>query len=155
MKRLLLMVAALIAFALSTITYMYYYRAHATLSPEELRLRTVSPYYSGLPIGYAHTPPTDAAYDVKGCRPKALSVGKMPAEIRFRKGEKPTGLIPVVAFQILESGEVVSVVLKQSSGITDKDNAALHWVKGTKYNNRPGCGIVESEVGVTIDLGPA
>lgn len=151
MKRLLLS-AVLIAVASPAITYMYRYRADATLSPEELRPRTVSPYYSGLPIGYTNTPPTEASYDMKGCRPKVLSVGKMPNGIRFRGGEKPTGL-PVVTFQILESGEVVDVALKQSSGIIDKDNAALLWVEGMKYNKRPGCGILETEVGVTIDVG--
>jgi hypothetical protein len=131
-----------------------------TLSPEELRIRPVSPYYSGLPIGSGYPATKDAsvkvkrnaAYDVKRCTPKVLSLSKTPAEIHFREGEKPTGLIPVVAFQILESGEVANIVLKQSSGIRDKDNAALDWVKGTTYNNRPGCGTVETEVGVTIDL---
>ena len=159
-KRLLLMMAGLVAVALSAAIYMYYTKPPLTLSPEELRPRTVSPYYSGLPIGSVY-PATknapvqvksDAAYDVKRCAPKALSFGTTPAQIHFREGEKPTGLIPVVAFQILESGEVVNIVLKQSSGIRDKDNAALDWAKGATYNNRPGCGTVETEVGVTIDL---
>ena len=79
---------------------------------------------------------------------------KTPAEIHFRKGEKPTGLMPVVGFQVLESGEVTNAILKQSSGIRDRDNFALRSVEGTKYNNRPGCGTLEYEVGVTIDLMP-
>jgi TonB family protein len=154
------MTAGLVAVALSAAIYMHYTKPPLTLSPEELHLRTVSPFYSGLPIGSSY-PATkdasvevnrDAAYDVKRCTPKVLSFGKTPAEIHFREDEKPTGLIPVVAFQILESGEVTNIVLKQSSGTRDKDNAALDWVKGTTYNNRPGCGTVESEVGVTIDL---
>jgi TonB family protein len=159
-KQLLSITAGIVAVALSAALYMYYVNPALTLSPEELHLRTVSPYYSGLPIGSVY-PATkeasvqfkrEAAYDVKKCAPKVLSSGRTPAQIHFREGEKPTGLIPVVAFQILESGEVVNIVLTQSSGIRDKDNAALDWVKRTKYNNRPGCGTVESEVGVTIDF---
>jgi hypothetical protein len=157
-KRLLLLAAGLVAVALSAAIYLYYAKPTLTLSPEELHLKTVSPYYSGLPIGSVN-PATanvqfksDAAYDLKRCAPKALSFGKTPARIHFRESEKPTGVIPVVAFQILESGEVVNIALKQSSGIRDKDNAALDWVKGSRYNNRPGCGTVETAVGVTIDL---
>jgi hypothetical protein len=158
-KRLLSLPAGLAVVALSAALYLYYTKPTLTLSPEELHLKTVSPYYSGLPIGLA-SPTTanvqikksDSAYDVKRCAPKALSLGKTPTRIHFREGEKPTGVIPVIAFQILESGEVVNIVLKQSSGIRDKDNAALDWVKGSRYNNRPGCGTVETEVGVTIDL---
>jgi len=159
-KRLLYVTAGLAAVVLPAAIYIYYTGPLWTLSPEELRLRTVSPYYSGLPIGSVYPAPKDASlrverdagYDVKRCTPKVLRSGRTPAEIHFREGEKPTGLIPVVAFQILESGEVVNIVLKQSSGIRDKDNAALGWVKGTRYNNRSGCGTVESEIGVMIDL---
>lgn len=159
-KRLLRMTAGLVTIALSAAIYTYYTKPSLTLSPEELHPRTVSPYYSGLHIRSV-SPATksapvqlksDAAYDLKRCAPKMLSFSKTPAQIHLREGEKSTGLIPVVAFQILESGELTNIVLKQSSGIRDKDNAALHWVKGTTYNNRPGCGTVESEVGVTIDL---
>jgi hypothetical protein len=95
-----------------------------------------------------------AVSDVKRCTPKALTFGKTPVEIHSREGERPTGLIPVVAFQKLESGEVANLVLKQRSGIHDKDNAALRWVRETTYNSRPGCGTLESELGVTIDLVP-
>ncbi len=93
-------------------------------------------------------------YDVKRCTPKLLSshATKGKVHIHIRKSDKPTGRIPVVACQILESGEVVNVALKQSSGIRDKDNLALRWVKQMKYNERPGCGVVETNMGVTIDF---
>ncbi len=159
-KRLMFVTAGLAAVALTAAFYVYCTKPLLTLSPEELHLRTVSPYYSGVPIGSVYTTTKnaslrverDAGYDVKRSTPKVVRSGRTPAEIHFREGEKPTGFIPVVAFQILESGEVVNIVLKQSSGIRDKDNAALGWVKGTRYNNRPACGTIESEVGVTIDL---
>ena len=141
--------------ALSAAIYVYYAKPTLTLSPKELHLRTVSPYYSGLPIGSVYPSVQikhGVAYVVKRCSPKVLCSGRTPTRIHFRKGEKPTGLIPVVAFQILESGDAANITLKQSSGVRDKDNAALDWVKGTRYNNRPGCGTVETEMGVTIDL---
>jgi hypothetical protein len=152
-KRLLSITAGIVAVALSAALYMYYVNPALTLSPEELHLRTGSPYYSGLPVDSVY-PATkgEAAYDVKKCAPKVLSSGRTPAQIHFRVGEKPIGLIPVVAFQILESGEVVNIVLMQRSGVRDKDNAALDWVKRTRYNNRPGCGTVDSEVGLAIDF---
>ena len=159
-KRLVSITAAIVTVALLATLYMHYANPALTLSPAELHLTTVSPYYSGLPIGSVY-PATkeasvqfkrEAAYDVKRCAPKVLRSGRTPAQIQFREGEKPTELIPVVAFQILESGEVVNIVLMQSSGIRDKDNAALNWVKRTTYNSRPGCGTVESKVGVTIDF---
>jgi len=97
-------------------------------------------------------PKTDAKYDVKRCAPKVLRTGKTPSHIHIHPNDKPTGHIPVVGFNILETGDVAGVVLKQSSGVREKDNYALLWVKGGKYNSRPGCGVIESEVGVTIDL---
>jgi len=151
--------AALVVVALSTTIYIYSAKPTLTLSREELQLRAVSPYHSGLTI---YVPikdapgviKPDAVFDVERCTPKALTFGKKPVEIHFRQDERPTGLIPVVAFQVLESGEVANLVLKQRSGIRDKDNAALRWVRETTYNRRPGCGTLESEMGVTIDLIP-
>ena len=133
-KRVFLISAGLIVVALSAAVYTQYTELRLTLAPDELHLRKVSPYYSGLPIGSRYLEKKgapleikhEAAYDVKRCTPKALSFGKTPAEIHFREAEKPTGLIPVVAFHVLESGEVTNIVLKQRSGIRDKDNAALN-----------------------------
>jgi len=55
-------------------------------------------------------------------------------------------------FEILESGEVSNIRLKRSSGIADIDAYALNSVRRMKYNSRPGCGIVDSEAGVTVDF---
>lgn len=157
MKRLLLIAAGSVAVALSASFYVFCEKPTSTLSSEELHLKRVIPY-SGLPLEVGDPAPANvqfkggAAYDLKTCAPKAQSFGRTPARIHFREGENPTGLTPIVAFQILESGDVTNIVLKRSSGIRDEDNAALDWVKGSKYNNRPGCGTDETEVGVTIDF---
>jgi len=68
-----------------------------------------------------------------------------------RKGEKATGLDPLITFQILESGEVTNVRLKRSSGVADIDEDALNWIQSTRYNRRPGCGVIESQASVTVD----
>lgn len=61
--------------------------------------------------------------------------------------------MPVVTFQIEESGKVVNVKLKRSSGSPSIDKYALSWVRSWKYKPRPaGCGVLESEVGATIDF---
>ena len=95
-NRLLLIMAGLVAVALSAAIYMYYTKPPLTLSLEELHPRTVSPYYSGLPIGSVY-PATknapvqvksDAAYDVKRCAPKALeSVEKLGPGPSFFVGD--------------------------------------------------------------------
>ena len=70
--------------------------------------------------------------------------------IRIRKGEKSTGLSPVIAFQILESGGVAHAYVKRSSGIADIDTLALNWIRGTKYKAHSGCGVIETEADVSI-----
>jgi len=97
-----------------------------------------------------------------GCTPKLVNDRQRGADmrkqmekpIRIRKRDKPTGRIPVVALEILETGEVTNLRIKQTSGIADEDAHALQWVGAFRCNNRPGCGVIESEVGVTIDLIP-
>jgi hypothetical protein len=68
-----------------------------------------------------------------------------------RKGEKSTGYSPIVAFEILASGDVADPFLKRSSGFANVDNFALTWIGKTKYNKRPGCGVIETQAVVTID----
>jgi outer membrane biosynthesis protein TonB len=104
-------------------------------------------------VGVAQPPSTDESkYYVKRCRPRMVhknTVAK-PKTIQARKGEKATGYPPVIAFEILESGEVAKARVKRSSGIADIDTYALNSIRGKKYNSRPGCGIVESEATVLI-----
>jgi TonB family protein len=96
---------------------------------------------------------TPQNFDLKRCKPKMISKNAFNvSSLRVRKGEKPTGFSPTVKFEILESGEVSHVHLKRSSGIADMDKAALEWVLGRKYNARPGCGVIESEGSLNIDL---
>jgi TonB family protein len=95
---------------------------------------------------------SEAKYGVKKCKPKVVSnkpIAK-PKTIHMGKGEKATGYSPVIAFSILESGDVVNAHVKRSSGIADVDAYALNSIQGTKYNNRPGCGTLETEADVLI-----
>ncbi len=58
--------------------------------------------------------------------------------------------MPLMTYEIQDSGEVTNVALKRSSGMSRVDACALAWVKSFRYNKRPGCGIVESQVSVLI-----
>jgi TonB family protein len=92
-------------------------------------------------------------YDIKRCSPKAMKLGRPRSNhIHFHKGDKPSGRVPVIAFQILESGEVADARLKQSSGFAEIDKYALDWVRSTSYSKRPGCGILETNESVAIDF---
>jgi len=93
-------------------------------------------------------------YDVQRCTPKVLShAPERKTSQRFvRKGEKSTGYSPIVAFEILESGDVGNAFVKRSSGFANVDKYALTWVRETKYNKRPGCGVIGTQALVTIDL---
>ena len=95
-----------------------------------------------------------ADYDIQRCKPKAtreVRHHKSP-QVHFHKGEKYANS-PVVTFNILESGEVTNARLKRGSGVADADKYALDWVRALKYSARPGCGVIESLVTVTIDWG--
>ena len=94
----------------------------------------------------------EGEYDVHRCAPKAISRrgGKSPA-FHFGKGEK-FRRSPVVAFEILESGEIAHAIMKRSSGVAGVDSYAMKWVQELKFNKRPRCGVVESTVAVTIDF---
>jgi TonB family protein len=90
---------------------------------------------------------------IKRCTPVIVKRPKLKVKsFQVRKGEKSTGFVPLIAFQIAESGEVINAHVKRSSGISDKDDIALNFVKSRKYNARPGCPVIESETSVTIDF---
>ena len=105
-----------------------------------------------LSVGVAQEPRKDQPkYDVKTCKPKVVSKRPIsePKTIQVRKGEKATRYPQVIAFEILESGEVVNARVTRSSGIADRDAFALNSIRGWKFDSRPGCGTVETEaVGV-------
>jgi TonB family protein len=98
-------------------------------------------------------PLADQKSDVKRCTPKVVSHASPPKQesIHIRPGEKSTGFSPIIAFQILETGEVTQAHIKRSSGIAYIDIRALKWIRGTKYNPRSGCGVIESEASISID----
>src|SRR6266700_2753803 len=76
-------------------------------------------------------PSSDQKYDVKRCTPKVVSHAPSPKQdsIRTRLGEKSTGFSPIIAFQILDTGEVTQAHVKRSSGIADFDTHALNWIR--------------------------
>jgi TonB family protein len=74
-----------------------------------------------------------------------------PRNMRIRTGNKTTGYTPIIAFHVLESGEVVNARVTRSSGIANEDALALRWIQALRYNNRNGCGTIEEEAVVIID----
>jgi pimeloyl-ACP methyl ester carboxylesterase len=76
------------------------------------------------------------------------------APFKILRGEKSTGYSPLVAYEIQESGEIANIHLTRSSGFSLLDNYALKGLLGMRYNARPGCGVLETEAAVIIDLGP-
>jgi hypothetical protein len=90
---------------------------------------------------------------IKRCKPVLVKAPKVKQKvIHLRKGERPSGFTPLVAFQIAASGEVINVYLNRSSGIRDSDDYALNWIQSEKYSARPGCPVIESEADVIIDF---
>jgi membrane peptidoglycan carboxypeptidase len=97
---------------------------------------------------------SEATYDWNRCALK-LASHESPANttIRVRPGQRSTQQTPVIAFEILESGEVKNAVVYRSSGIADIDNFALAGVRSMRYNERPlGCGIIDSQAAVNVDF---
>jgi TonB family protein len=91
-------------------------------------------------------------YDVKRCTPNVERHQPLPKDLTLvaQKGEKATGYSPLVSFQILESGNVANARLKRSSGFAKIDNYAQEWIRETKYNARPACGVVDRTADVLI-----
>ena len=89
---------------------------------------------------------------VKSCTPKVVSEKPIakPKTVQVRKGDKATGYSPIIAFEILESGDVMNAHVRRTSGIADVDAYALNSIQGTQYNERFGCGTVETEANVLI-----
>jgi len=102
------------------------------------------------------SPQKASAEYMKRCPLKVVRKGSSANSGPFRtpKGEKSTGYPPVVAYEIQESGEITNIHLTRSSGFSSMDNYALNGFLGMRYNARPGCGVLETEATVTIDLGP-
>ena len=94
----------------------------------------------------------ESHYDLKKCAPKIISHTneKLP-EFHFRKGETYRHS-PVVAYEVLESGDIANAILKRSSGVDEVDQSALKWVRDLKLNKRLGYGVIESTVDITIDF---
>lgn len=61
-----------------------------------------------LPLAQSHGG-VDQRYDAKRCKAKLVgqATHDKPGPIRVRKGEKHSGFDPIVAFTILESGNVI------------------------------------------------
>ena len=63
---------------------------------------------------------------------------------------------PIIKYQIQEGGGVTDAAINRSSGVADIDKKVLDAVTHWKYKARPvGCGVIETEMSVTIDWGNA
>jgi TonB family protein len=58
---------------------------------------------------------------------------------------------PALKFQVNEDGTVSGVKLTRSSGVSDIDKHVVAAVSHWKYKPRPGCGIIDTEMSLTID----
>src|SRR5262252_2468296 len=100
--------------------------------------------------------PALASAQSKQVDPKcALKVVSRPPnikEIHLRPGEKATGKDPLISFEILESGSVVNARVERSSGVTEIDRSALDEIRLTRFNQRLGCGVIQSLASLTIDF---
>jgi TonB family protein len=96
--------------------------------------------------------PSVPQYDVEKCAPRLMKKKPFspPKGLQPRKGEKATGYSPVIAFEILESGEVVNARVKRSSDLADRDANALDNIREWKFNSRPGCGTIEMQSDVSL-----
>jgi len=96
-------------------------------------------------------------FDAKRCRPEVEKSPPLPKTrgIQVREWEKPTGDTPLISYEILESGETGNTSVKRSSGYWEIDQMAVEWVHNMRYNRRPGCGAIDSEIAVSIHWHPA
>jgi hypothetical protein len=105
------------------------------------------------PQNKTETPTAERQDFPKRCNPIFVRKPKLHGrKISVHKGEKPTGYGPLVTFQIADSGELVNIRLKRSSGFKDIDDLALSFVKSGKYNGRPGCPVIDVEESLTVDF---
>jgi TonB family protein len=90
--------------------------------------------------------------DPSACAPKIQKKASFPkGSVKIRPNEVYKNL-PVVKYRILEDGSVSNVKLVRRSGVSDVDREAVDWVQSTKYNARPGCGVVDSTITVAVDF---
>lgn len=98
--------------------------------------------------------PIAQQYAVKACQPKVVQQRSVDDRkvLRVRKEDHPTGFSPIISYQILETGEVAHAQVKRSSGVAEMDSYALRSIQRTRFNRRPGCGIIDANADVTIDF---
>ena len=59
---------------------------------------------------------------------------------------------PLIKYQVQEAGTVSDTTITRSSGVADIDKKVLDAVARWKYKPRAaGCGVIETEMSVTID----
>ncbi len=105
------------------------------------------------PLGARQNPQAPPKpFDTKRCTPKVVKQGDLPKDMSpfVQKGEKSTGYTPLISFEILESGKVAHARVKRSSGFAKLDKYALQSIQETRYNARPGCGVIETTVNILI-----
>jgi len=113
-----------------------------------MRSHVIVVLFLAVSTAFAAAQDKTSEYDVQRCTPKLISRDRN-SEFQLRKGEKYRHS-PVVAFQILESGETANAIVKRSSGVAEVDKYALKSVQESKFNKRPGCGVIETQLDITI-----
>ena len=97
--------------------------------------------------------PTTSRETLSGpeCKPVAIesALPRWSDGIQLRGNEKYENS-PLVSFKVDEAGNVFDVKLARSSGVSGVDTKLLEAVRKWRYKPRPGCGVVESEISVTI-----
>lgn len=87
------------------------------------------------------------------CVPRILKRGRLTRPFKFLSNEKCRGS-PVLQFEIHEDGTVSNAKLTRSSGVADIDRQSLNSVVHTRFAPRKqGCGVVDSEMTLTIHWG--
>ena len=101
-----------------------------------------------LPVSLAQTPENQLS---ASCATMLRVRGRFPnGPFKFLPNEKYRGG-PLVRFDVGEDGLVANVRIARSSGIADIDKKTVNAVAAWRYKPRPGCPVIEIEMGVTID----
>src|SRR5260370_33900685 len=108
---------------------------------------------ASLPQGKPGKSTADREDLAKRCAPVIIKRSKAKQKsVRVREGEKSTGFSPLIAFQLVESGEVINAHLKRSSRIRDIDDSALHSIQSTKSSAHACSPVIETKTTVIINF---
>jgi hypothetical protein len=88
-----------------------------------------------------------------GCSPAFKEHLPFPSKpFKFLPGESYKRS-PIIKYQINPDGSVSNVKLVRTLGVEDIDRKLPAATSNCKYKPHPGCGIVETQMGILIELG--